>query len=110
MSSPIFSQLESSLAEYLTDVTYRARFGDEHTAAAVARDELPRVVEALRATLDEHTPDAHGRCPTCRTSRFGRTPAPCRALLSAHLCLVVTEEEVPEEPTRPMRRHVAFGS
>ncbi len=110
MRSPIFGQLETSLADYLTDITYRAQFGDERAAEAVARYELPRVVEALRAVLDEHSPDEHGRCPTCRTSRFGRAPAPCRAYLTAHLCLVVTEEETPAEITAPIRRRIAFGS
>jgi hypothetical protein len=108
-SSPIFGQLETSLSDYLTDITYRAQFGDERAAAMVARYELPRLVEALKAVLDEHSPDAHGRCPTCRTRRFGRAPAPCRAYLTAHLCLVVTEEGTPEETTLPMRRQVAFG-
>jgi len=101
--------LERSLADYLTDITRRAQFGDQHAAAMVARFELPRLVEALKAVLDEHSPDANGRCPSCRTRRFGRAPAPCRAYLTAHLCLVVTEEEAPEEITAPMRRQVAFG-
>jgi len=110
VSSPIFGQLETSLADYLTNITYRAQFGDEQAAALVARLELPRVVEALKAVLDEHSPDANGRCPSCRTRRFGRAPAPCRAYLTAHLCLVVTEEETLEETTAPMRRQVAYGS
>jgi hypothetical protein len=109
-SSPIFGQLETSLSDYLTDITYRAQFGDQRAAAAVARFELPRLVAALKAVLDEHSPDENGRCPSCRTSRFGRAPAPCRAYLTAHLCLVVTEDEAPEETTAPMRRHVALGS
>jgi hypothetical protein len=110
VSSPIFGQLERSLSDYLTDIAYRARFGDDGAAATVARYELPRLVEALRAVLDEHSPDEHGRCPSCRTRRFGRAPAPCRAYLTAHLCLVVTEEEAPEETTAPMRRQIAFGN
>ncbi len=109
-SSPIFGQLETSLADYLTDITYRAQFGDERAVAAVARFELPRLVVALKAVLDEHAPDEHGRCPRCRTKRFGRAPAPCRAYLTAHLCLVVTAEETPAETTAPIRRQVAFGS
>jgi hypothetical protein len=108
VSSPIFGQLETSLADYLTDITYRTRYGDERAVAAVARYELPRVVEALKAVLDEHAPDERGRCASCRTSRFGRAPAPCRAYLTAHLCLVVTEEEAPEETTVPMRRQIAM--
>ncbi|MFL6126470.1 hypothetical protein [Actinophytocola sp.] len=102
--------MERSLADYLTDITYRAQFGDERAAAIMARFELPRLVEALRAVLDEHSPDERGRCPSCRNRRFGRAPAPCRAYLTAHLCLVVTEGETPEETTRPIRRQVAFGS
>lgn len=109
-SSPIFGQLETSLADYLADLTYRARFGDQHMMVEVTRFELPRLVEALKAVLDEHTPDEHGRCAACRTSRFGRAPTPCRAYLTAHLCLVVTEEETPEESTKPIRRQVAFGN
>jgi hypothetical protein len=108
--SPIFGQLESSLADYLADITHRARYGDDRAAAAVARHELPRVVEALKAVLDEHSPDEHGHCPSCRTRRFGRAPAPCRAYLTAHLCLVVTEDENAEATTAPMHRQVAFGS
>ena len=110
MSSPIFGQLEASLAGYLADVVHRAEFGDERTAAAVARCELPRLVEALKAVLDEHDPDQFGRCPNCRSSRFGRTPAPCRAYLSAHLCLIATEEQ-PQvvEATTPMRRPVVLA-
>lgn len=108
--SPIFCQLERSLSDYLTDITYRAQFGDESAAATVARFELPRLVEALKAVLDEHSPDEFGRCPSCRTSRFGRAPYPCRAYLSAHLCLVATEEETREESSAPVRRQVAFGN
>lgn len=110
MSSPIFGQLEASLAEYLADITHRAQFGDEHTAAMVARQELPRLVEALKAVLDEHEPDQFGRCPNCRTTRFGRTPAPCRAYLSAHLCLVATDDEPQAvEVTTPMRRPIVLA-
>jgi hypothetical protein len=110
VSSPIFGQLETSLAAYLAEVTQRARIGDERTAATVARLELPRVIEALKAVLDEHEPDENGRCTACRTSRFGRAPAPCRAYLTAHLCLVVTEDESPMETTAPMRRPVTLAA
>jgi hypothetical protein len=102
--------LETSLADYLTDITYRARFGDELALATVARLELPRLVEALKAVLNEHSPDEYGRCPRCRIRRFGRAPAPCRAYLTAHLCLVVTEEETPEDNPASVRRQVAVGN
>ncbi len=110
VSSPIFGQLETSLADYLADVVHRAEYGDERTAADVARLEVPRLVEALRAVLDEHQPDQFGRCPSCRRSRFGRTPMPCRAYLSAHLCLLATEDEPASvEVTTPMRRPVVLA-
>lgn len=113
MSSPIFGQLEASLAGYLADVVHRVEFGDDRTVAAVARCELPRIVEALKAALDEHEPDQFGRCPSCRHGRFGRTPAPCRAYLSAHLCLLATEDEPPVAPvvevTTPVRRPIVLA-
>lgn len=110
MSSPIFGQLESSLAEYLADISRRIRRGDDHAVAALARAELPRLVEALRAVLDEHAPDRYGRCASCRPGRFSRTPAPCRAYLSAHLCLVAIDDEpAPTEVTMPIRRPVVLA-
>ncbi|MCT2585330.1 hypothetical protein [Actinophytocola gossypii] len=111
MRSPIFGQLETSLAEYLVDVARGASHGDDRTVARMARHELPRLVEALRAVLDEHAPDEYGRCPNCRASRFGRTPAPCRAYLSAHLCLVAPDDEqpAPVERTAPIRRPVVLA-
>jgi hypothetical protein len=110
VSSPIFGQLEATLAGYLADVTKRARHADDRTAAAVARYEIPKLVEAIRAVLGEHTPDQCGRCPNCRSSRFGRTPAPCRAYLSAHLCLVDLDDEPGSlEATTPMRRPVILA-
>ncbi|HEV2778587.1 MAG TPA: hypothetical protein VGX25_04230 [Actinophytocola sp.] len=92
MSSSIFGHLEASLHDYLADVATRAQTGDDATAAGLARSELPRIIAALQAVLDEHEPDDEGRCRTCRR-RFGRTPAPCRAYLTAHLCLLVDEDD-----------------
>lgn len=93
MSSSIFGHLEASLHGYVADVTHRAQTSDEHTAADLARYELPRLAAALEAVLNEHEPDERGRCRTCRGRTFGRAPAPCRAYLTAHLCLLVTEED-----------------
>ncbi|MDQ3577551.1 MAG: hypothetical protein M3443_08100 [Actinomycetota bacterium] len=94
MSESIFGHMENSLRGHLDDLSRRARAGDD-----VIRTELPRVVTALQALLDEHRPDENGRCPTCRTRLFGRAPAPCRAYLTAHLCLLVTEDQ-PVEPLK----------
>lgn len=93
MRESLFGHLEASLHGYLSDLEHRAPAGDP----ALARVELPRVIAALRALLDDHRPDADGRCPTCRTRLFTRAPAPCRAYLTAHLCLLVTEDA--EDPS-----------
>ncbi|MFC5289130.1 hypothetical protein ACFPM7_18935 [Actinokineospora guangxiensis] len=88
MRESLFGHLEASLHGYLGELTRRAPSG----APDLATVELPRVVAALRALLDDHRPDPDGRCPTCRTRLFTRAPAPCRAYLTAHLCLLVTED------------------
>jgi hypothetical protein len=97
--SPLFGQLDRSLSAHLGDLVRRARHGDEDTAIDLARAEVPKIVTALRSLLEEHRPDAYGRCPTCRTPRFGRfrrqLPAPCRAYLTAHLCMVIAEGSEP---------------
>ncbi|MFI9816405.1 hypothetical protein [Saccharothrix variisporea] len=104
MSPTVFSQLDKSLHDHLAALVHLSATADDPTAADLARTELPRVVAALRALLDEHTPDPHGRCPTCRTHRSRRfsrkLPSPCRAYLGAQLALTVTAE------TPGLHRHV----
>ncbi|AHI00357.1 hypothetical protein KALB_6999 [Kutzneria albida DSM 43870] len=90
----MFSHLDKSLHDHLSDLVRLAEGADERTAVGLARSELPRMVTALKALLDEHQPDENGRCPTCRSRRFSRRlPSPCRAYLAAHLCLTITREE-----------------
>ena len=94
MPTSVFSQLDKSLHEHLSDLMRLAAKADDRTAVGLARAELPRMVTALKALLDEHQPDENGRCPTCRTRRFSRRlPSPCRAYLAAHLCLTITRDE-----------------
>ncbi|WP_367136930.1 hypothetical protein [Saccharothrix sp. HUAS TT1] len=106
MSTTVFSQLDRSLREHLATLVRLASTGDDETAVELARCELPRVVAAVRALLDEHTPDDHGRCPTCRTRRTRRwsrrLPSPCRAYLGAQLALTVAGDE----PSGNHRRHL----
>jgi hypothetical protein len=93
MASSLFGQLDRNLHKRLGDLVWRAEHGDDETAVELARVELPKLITALRALLDEHHPDEHGRCVTCRSRRFSRRrPAPCRAYLAAHLCLVIAED------------------
>lgn len=92
-ASSLFGQLDRSLHERLADLLHRADRGDDSTALDLARVELPKMVSALQALLAEHAPDERGRCGTCRRRRFGRRrPAPCRAYLTAHICLVIADD------------------
>jgi hypothetical protein len=99
MASSLFGQLDRSLHSRLGDLVRKAERGDDETVRALARVELPKVVTALRALLDEHRPDQRGRCATCKRKRFSRKlPAPCRAYLTAHLCLMIAEDARAAEP------------
>lgn len=95
-TSSLFGQLDRSLHDHLGDLVAQAERGDDLTALDLARTELPKMVTALRALLNEHSPDEHGRCPTCRSRRFSRRlPSPCRAYLTAHLCLMIAQDAHP---------------
>jgi hypothetical protein len=96
MASSLFGQLDRSLHDHLGFLVSRARRGDDDTARHLGRVELPKIVAALKALLDEHQPDERGRCVTCRRGRLRRKlPSPCRAYLSAHLYLLITEDNHP---------------
>jgi hypothetical protein len=95
-TSSLFGQLDRSLHDHLGDLVRQAERGDDLTALDLARTELPKMVTALRALLNEHSPDQPGRCPTCRSHRFSRrAPSPCRAYLTAHLCLMIAQDANP---------------
>jgi hypothetical protein len=94
MASSLFGELDRSLHERLGDLIRQAENGDDTTNRRLAMVEVPRMVIALHALLDEHHPDDDGRCLTCRRGRFGRRPpGPCRAYLAAHLCLSITQDD-----------------
>jgi hypothetical protein len=97
VSNSIFGHLEASLHDYLGELVQRAQAADDQVAVNLGRFELPRIAAALQAVLNEHEPDERGRCRTCRSRRFGRAAAPCRAYLTAHLCLLVTEDDLPSD-------------
>jgi hypothetical protein len=88
MNSSVFGHLEASLNDYFNEVVRKSADADESTAMHIARVELPRIVSARQAALENHRPDEYGRCATCRTRRFGRASVPCRSYLTAHLVLL----------------------
>ncbi|WP_447003573.1 hypothetical protein ACRAKI_28490 [Saccharothrix isguenensis] len=104
MSVTVFSQLDRYLHEHLATLVRLASTGNDETAVELARSELPRLVTAVKALLDEHNPDEHGRCPTCRTRWWSRRlPSPCRAYLGAQLALTVGDEESSGNHRRHLR-------
>lgn len=109
MASSLFGQLDRSLHDRLGELARLARRADDETALQLARHDLPRLVTAVQALLDEHRPDERGRCQTCRRGRFRRRlPSPCRAYLTAHLCLSHTDDEARGERGDPRRlRHAS---
>lgn len=102
MTVTVFSQLNKSLHEHLATLVRLAARGDDQTVVELARSELPRVVAAVKTLLDEHQPDEHGRCPTCRSRWWNRRlPTPCRAYLGTQLCLTIADGENHGRHQRP---------
>jgi hypothetical protein len=82
----VFAALRDRLWSDLDAVVDVVLDGDDHTAAVVARGELPGLIAGLHALLAQHVPDANGHCRHCRAGRWWRrTPVPCRALLEFQL-------------------------
>ncbi|NIH88083.1 hypothetical protein [Amycolatopsis granulosa] len=105
----IVGPLQTSVHRRLDDLRRSAGLADRDGAAELAAREIPRLVEALRATLATHAPDARGHCPVCRGRvsrllfrRRGRTP--CRAYLAAQLSLGPAIEDVVRPRTKHRRR------
>ena len=92
--SSVYRELDESVRAHLADIARCALKEDDGRVAELAREEVPKLVAAVRTLLAEHQPDANGNCPACRRGSFlrRRTTAPCRAYLAAHLCLMSTED------------------
>ena len=108
----IVGPLQTSVQRRLADLSRSVDIADRGQAADLAAREIPLLVDALRATLATHAPDARGHCPVCRsrTSRLffrkrGRTP--CRAYLAAQLSLGPGIEDVIKPRAKHVRRRRA---
>lgn len=92
--SSVYGELDESVRMHLAELArFTVNEEDDQRVAELARQEVPKLVSAVRTLLVEHQPDAHGHCPTCRRGVFRRRLiAPCRAYLAAHLCLMNIED------------------
>ena len=68
----LFSELRQRLLDHLDLVSRIAVDGDGTSALSMTRQEVPRLVAALRVLVDEHQPDANGRCRKCRSGPIWR--------------------------------------
>jgi hypothetical protein len=82
-------ELDDELNRHLRMLSGLADETDEQLVTGVTRSQLPRVVNAVATLLSEHSPDAHGRCGTCRPNRWWqpRPVFPCPAYLAVHRAL-----------------------
>jgi len=84
------NDLSDELDKQLSVLTGFMANTDDAAVAVVARGEIPHLVDAVRALLEEHQLDEKGRCRVCRVRwrlPGRRVTTPCRAYLAAHLCL-----------------------
>jgi len=91
-------ELDQSLRADIAALEHVVKVGGDDAVATAARSEVPRLVAAMEALLDQHGPDENGRCPMCRDRRFWRLHhwrrpnVPCRALLAARIAWTVVDE------------------
>lgn len=97
--------LRNDMLTYIDNVVWLATEHDDETALAVARAEVPRLVEAIRGALANHRADVSGLClgcaPTWADSRFVRQNWPCPVVDGMHEHLKHPErvlEAIPHAP------------
>ncbi|RRO13233.1 hypothetical protein EIL87_23645 [Saccharopolyspora rhizosphaerae] len=78
--------------------------GSPEVLLPIARSELYRLTEALRALLDDHEPDPAGHCTSCRGTLRGR-PWPCKVWQAAHHQLI-TERSTSAVHRSSLRRQI----
>lgn len=79
--------LRDAVGERLDTLSELANGADATSLLAVARSELPRLVEGWRTLLADHEPDNRGSCPECSTY-WRQQKAPCPVWRSAYEHLV----------------------
>ncbi|MEV6232728.1 hypothetical protein AB0L88_33185 [Saccharopolyspora shandongensis] len=100
------TELYESVQQRLDVMARVVSAGDDRAVTAVARSEVPHLIEAVRTLMAEHEPNELGECPACsRTLRRWRKPwrrprAPCKVYLSARRALF----DEADEPRHALRR------
>jgi hypothetical protein len=86
-----FGQLRESMYGCIDNIEYLLAEYPDEVVLSLARNEIPRLISAIRGVVAEHRPDADGRCAGCG---FRRTETgyqleiwPCRAINAVHVYL-----------------------
>jgi len=102
----LFAELRQRLDDHLELVSRVAAEGDAKSALSVMRREVPGLVAAFHALVDEHMPDENGCCRKCRSGPFWRrVPAPCRMLIKVHLAVGASKATTRDRTCWSPRRH-----
>jgi hypothetical protein len=83
----LFVNMRANLIGRMKSVRRMAEEGDDRAALLVARREMAGLVDVvLELLVDEHVPDADGRCVQCRSWRwFRRNRETCRMVIGINL-------------------------
>lgn len=90
MDEYLASTLKTAVIDRLDYLDRLVTDADELSRAALAETEMARLTQAWRDLLDQHAPDAHGRCPQCSGWRHPRRH-PCTVWTTAHQHLIAAD-------------------
>ncbi|PKW18616.1 hypothetical protein [Saccharopolyspora spinosa] len=92
-------ELYESVRQRLEDVLRVVSAGDDRAVTAVARSEVPHLIDAVRTLMAGHEPNEIGECPACsrtlwRWKKPWRRPtSPCTVYLAARRALFDETDE-----------------
>ncbi|QIZ37920.1 hypothetical protein FDZ84_29345 [Saccharopolyspora sp. ASAGF58] len=92
-------ELYESVRQRLDAVARVVSDGDDRAVTAVARSEVPHLIDAVRTLMAGHEPNEIGECPACsrtlwRWQKPWRRPtSPCKPYLAARRALFNETDE-----------------